>query len=332
MSDNTRILEERMSDNSEYKYDVAFSFLAKDEALATELNDLLADRLRTFLYSKKQGEIAGTDGEETFNDVFRQEARMVVVLYRSNWGQTPWTRIEETAIRNRAYNEGYNFVKFVVLDELGSVPQWLPKTQIWIGLKRWGIPGAASVIEARVAELGGEPNEETVAQRAARLQRTLEFRKKRELFLTSSDGAGAANAEFDALRTRLEELIASLKSSRSIPLVLRFNAQQIVVLGLLQGLNIQWRGYYTNTLADARLNVELWDGHPPYPGIQYDFGPPNKLDTQIFTFDILPNEQYCWRSVNDESRTFRTEDFASFLIKYFMDKADSRDRERSKPR
>jgi hypothetical protein len=168
MSDNTRILEERMSDNSEYKYDVAFSFLAKDEALATELNDLLADRLRTFLYSKKQGEIAGTDGEETFNDVFRQEARMVVVLYRSNWGQTPGTRIEETAIRNRAYNEGYDFVKFVVLDESGSVPQWLPKTQIWIGLKRWGIPGAASVIEARVCRVrrGTERGNSCSARRA----------------------------------------------------------------------------------------------------------------------------------------------------------------------
>ena len=246
-----------MSEHPVYKYDVAFSFLAKDEALATELNDLLADRLRPFLYSKKQGEIAGTDGEETFNGVFGQESRMVVVLYRSNWGQTPWTRIEETAIRNRGYEEGYDFVKFIPLDEPGSVPKWLPRNRVWIGLKRWGIAGAASVIEDRVAELGGEPKEETVAERAARLQRTLEFRKKRELFLTSSDGAGAANAEFDALRTRLEELIGSLKSSRSIPLVLRYNTLQIVVLGLLQGLNIQWRGYYTNTLANARLNIEL---------------------------------------------------------------------------
>jgi hypothetical protein len=314
-----------MSDNSEYKYDVAFSFLAQDEALATELNDLLADRLRTFLYSKKQGEIAGTDGEETFNDVFRQEARMVVVLYRSNWGQTPWTRIEETAIRNRAYNEGYNFVKFVVLDELGSVPQWLPKTQIWIGLKRWGIPGAASVIEARVADLGGEPNEETVAQRAARLRRSLDFGEKREMFLNSPDGASAAIVEFDVLRTALEELIVSLKSS-SISLELKNTWRQIVVLGLLQGLSIQWRDYYTNTLAEAKLYVELWDRHPPFPGISHPFEEPKKLDTKTFTFDILPNEQYCWRSIESESRTFSTSDFASFLLKYFMDKADTRNR------
>ena len=31
-----------------YKYDVAFSFVAQDESL-TEINDLLQDRLKTFL-------------------------------------------------------------------------------------------------------------------------------------------------------------------------------------------------------------------------------------------------------------------------------------------
>ena len=100
-----------------YKYDVAFSFLARDEGLATELNDLLQDRVRTFLYSRKQGEIAGKDGEQSFNAVFGKEARLVVVLYRRGWGETPWTRIEETAIRNRAFEYGYDFVKFIPLDE-----------------------------------------------------------------------------------------------------------------------------------------------------------------------------------------------------------------------
>ncbi len=89
-----------------FKYDVAFSFLAQDEGLATELCDLLQDRMRIFLYSKRQEDLAGTDGEETFNAVFGAQARLVVVLYRKGWGESPWTRIEETAIRNRAYKEG----------------------------------------------------------------------------------------------------------------------------------------------------------------------------------------------------------------------------------
>ena len=154
----------------------------------------------------------------------------------------------------------------------------MPRTQLWIGIKRWGVQAAAAVIEARVEELGGEPKEETVAQRATRLQRALEFRETRERFLNSADVASAAEVEFQALRTGLEELIASLKSSTSISLELKHTRQQIVVLGLLQGLKIQWRSYYTNTLAEAKL--ELWDGHPPYPrGLHY-CEKPKKLDTK----------------------------------------------------
>lgn len=67
----------------DYKYDVAFSFLQQDEELAMKLSQLLAGRLSTFVYSRKQGEVAGSDGEQRFNKVFGEEARVVVVLYRA---------------------------------------------------------------------------------------------------------------------------------------------------------------------------------------------------------------------------------------------------------
>jgi len=79
-----------------FKYDIAFSFVKEDEGLATQLNDHLRDRYRTFLYSRAQEQLVGTDGEETFNSVFEKEARIVAVLLRPEWGHTPWTRIEET--------------------------------------------------------------------------------------------------------------------------------------------------------------------------------------------------------------------------------------------
>ena len=52
--------------NPEFEYDVAFSFHSLDEGLAAELNDLLQDRFKTFLYLEQQKVLAGTDGEETF--------------------------------------------------------------------------------------------------------------------------------------------------------------------------------------------------------------------------------------------------------------------------
>jgi len=135
-----------------YNYDVAFSFLAQDELLATELNDLLHGRLKTFLYSKRQEEIAATNGEQTFNKVFGEEARVVVVLYRAGWGESPWTRIEQTAIRNRAFDYGYEFVIFIPLDDPPSVPKWLPRTRLWVGFNRWGASGAASVLSYKYVD------------------------------------------------------------------------------------------------------------------------------------------------------------------------------------
>jgi hypothetical protein len=67
---------------SDFKFEVAFSFHSLDEGLATQANDLLQDRFKTFLYSKRQEMLAGTDGEETFNAVYGGQARCVVVFCR----------------------------------------------------------------------------------------------------------------------------------------------------------------------------------------------------------------------------------------------------------
>jgi hypothetical protein len=303
-----------MNQNS-FKYDVAFSFLAQDEPLATELNDLLQDRFNTFLYSKRQGEIAGTDGEETFNRVFGDESRTVVVLYRSDWGKTPWTRIEKTAIRNRAYEHGYDFALFIPLDEPPTSPKWLPKTRLWIGLKRWGTEGAASVIEARVQEQGGEPHEETVQERAARLERSVKFAERRDKFLNSFEGVNLANQEFDFLHKELQHLVMEIRDSINLN-VKRAN-EQIVVLGLgFLSLKLYWKCRYTNRLDKAELVLEIWEGHPPFPGIiNFDN---RKLNSLTFRFDLTPSETYIWHQ-SLSNRQYQSTELASFILKQLME-------------
>src|SRR6266536_5361899 len=152
-----------------FEYDVAFSFMKEDEGLATQINDLLQDRYKTFLYPKAQEKLVGTDGEETFSAVFKEQARTVAVLLRPGWGQTPWTRIEETAIRGRAYNQGYDFATFIVVVPSTPIPTWLPVTRIWYDLERFGLDGAAAALQARIQDRGGTQSEETLEQRAERL-------------------------------------------------------------------------------------------------------------------------------------------------------------------
>jgi hypothetical protein len=306
-------------DQNSFKYDVAFSFLAQDESLATELNDLLQDRLKTFLYSKRQGEIAGTDGGKTFNRVFGEESRIVVVLYRPEWGSTPWTRIEETAICNRAYVHGHDFVLIIPIDDPPTSPKWLPKTRLWIGLNRWGLEGATSVIEARVQEQGGEPHEETVQECADRLKRELKFSECRDKFLNSFEGVHAANQEFELLDKEIQRLIIEIKNSIDLNIKRDMNqaaaVKQILILGFKLGFRVIWKCHYTNTLDNSLLAIELWDDHPPFPGIiNYDA---KKIRELKFRIDITPSKQYIWHQAPNKQQ-YDTIQLASFILKQFM--------------
>ncbi len=80
-----------------FRFEMAISFHRTDEGLATEISDVLQKRFRTSIYYKHQEMLAGRDGEEKFGGTFR-DARVVIVLCRQEWGQTPFTRIEKTAI------------------------------------------------------------------------------------------------------------------------------------------------------------------------------------------------------------------------------------------
>lgn len=309
-----------MSD-AKYEYEVAFSFVAQDEGLATELSDLLQERFSTFLYSKRQEQLAGTDGEESFARVFSKDARVVVVLYRDDWGKTPWTRIEETAIRNRAFEEGYDFTVFIPLAGAG-VPRWVPKTRLWVGLDRWGANGAASIIEARIQDQGGTTTVETVEERALRLQRTLQFREERAAFLRSQEGVQRASSEFEMLGRELEEHIRTIQSATgSLKYSTKMAQSTIAVLGRHAGMAIDWNIYFANNLDDAQLEVALYKGHPPFPGIM-TFVEPKRHKLIRFEFDLLAPERPGWCLKGTEPREFETKQLAEYLIKWFMDDAD----------
>jgi hypothetical protein len=155
-----------------YKYDVAFSFLQEDERVVIKVDELLNRRVSTFVYSSKQNEMVGKDGIEEFTRVFHTDARLVVVFCRDSWGKTKWTRIEETAIKNRGLEEGFDFCVFIVLDKnSANLPKYYPKSQIWIDIDRYGINGAAAFIEARLQEVGGKIKPDDAITRAEEIEK-----------------------------------------------------------------------------------------------------------------------------------------------------------------
>lgn len=306
----------------EFQYDLAISFVAIDESLATQLADQFEGRLRVFLYSRKQEKLGGTDGEKTFNEVFAKQSRLVVVLYRSGWGETPWTRIEETAIRNRAFDDGYDFVLFIPLDDQPSVPKWLPRTQLWIGLNRWGINGAASVIDARFQELGGSPKQETLEHRAARLEKKMQFNKFRDRYLASELGVRNATMSYNKLAELINERVPKLQSSApSLGISIKQHQNILVLLANGPCLRVNWQGRYINTLNESHLDVSLWPDHPPFPGIQH-WDRPHPIATIKLLPDVLPSEEACWVYDSTPSKEpMQTDSTAEFILNWWLERA-----------
>lgn len=178
-------LAQNFMKNTNYKYDVAFAFLEKDEPLAIQINDLIKDKLSTFLYSKKLENLSNTKPEKTFIDVFERQSKCVVVLFSNKWGTTPWTAIEEKAIRNRVSVEGFDFLLCISLDNPPDTPKYLPQSRIWTGLSKLGVKGAAIAIEELVLSLRGGLKPESKTNTKTEIKIEPQFEVESSKFLES---------------------------------------------------------------------------------------------------------------------------------------------------
>jgi len=292
----------------EYKYDVAFSFVQKDESIAIELYNLLSDRIDCFIYTEEQKRLAGTDGEETFNSVFSKDSRIVVILFAKDWGKTKWTRIEETAIRNKGFEDGYDFVILIPTESGITPPKWLPKNRLWVGLERWGIESAASIIETRVVDFEGVVKEETIEDKIAKKDLELNESKKREQLLDSPEGLSLASTEIEQIKSEIYSKVENIKEK--VPdwhINLMDNNQRICNLNSYgYHLTFQFHQFYSNSLQDSYLTIALLKGYFDKNGNATDpFSENNKVAHTRFQFDINKLNQNGW-SIKETRKDFKT--------------------------
>lgn len=296
-----------------YEYDLAFSFLAQDEPLAQQIADLVNERFKVFIYSEQQKSLVGTDGEKSFNQVFGEQSRVVGVLYRPGWGESRWTRIEQTAIKNRAFEKGYDFCVFVVIDR-GELPPWVPKAQLWFDLERFGIKGAAAVLEEHIQNRDGKPQIETAVGKAQRLRRQTEFEKERTEFLHSQLGVDAANEElnnlFESVNTIVSSVNAELRKTFQVRLLKQRDGFTIYSPG--SHLTVGWSRQWQNSLANSGLHVNLWRA-PKSEG-----GAEEKQDWR-YDFDRIASGTLGWRDSEDPDQFFSSTNLADHFVKAVLD-------------
>lgn len=303
------------SPTDRFLYEVAFSFLSAYEATALQVSDSLLDRLTTFVYSQKQPHVVGTntDGVDAFSNVFRYESRVCVILHSEGWGRKGYTHIEEGAMKERGVKEGWDFLLVVRLDD-SIPPKWIPTTKVWYGFAKYGMEGLVATIDNRVTELGGRPKEDSVLEKAARLERERAFEDKQQLFLRSTDGFRRARQEVENLRNLLKLRVGKL-AAVSPSLDLRFDSSDITFLSgaaisARSSFAFYWQPQYANSLTGAALHVVEWAGRFSYHGMG---GGPQKRGF----VDAIPSVDYADRvvwQVDERSKILTSEQLIDYLL------------------
>lgn len=294
----------------DYSYEVAFSFHSKDQPKASRINSLLKDRYKTFIYTEKQKELIGTNGDEKFKKVFQYESRVVVVLYRKEWGNTKWTRAESDAVKARGFENGYDFL--ILIPTESDIPKWLHPTFIWGNLKRYGIKGVATAIENKIQSLGGEKKDLTPNDIAKWIENKSTFVQKRNSILNSFTGVENANKEIKLLFEFIETKTQSLNNKSLILNFKKHNEKICSVITTNLFMKLVWKNYSWNSLEDRSLEVNIME-----PVKRYDKSP-YTIKTYNFLFDYSEANEFGWVQDYGDEIFFTSASLADYVLKEFL--------------
>ena len=294
-------------------YDVAISFLSRDEPLAVQIHSELSEHLNVFIYSKRQEELAGTDGLESFRQVFLTQARLVVVLYRDGWGKTRWTAVEELAIKDRGFNGGWNSLLFVTLDDQSTYPPWLPETRLRLSYSSYG-DALVGAIKMRAQELGSAFKIETASEKAKRVQAREIVSTQRD-HLLALQGSSAVQSERDALHRELDEKLSMIqKDLTTIPL--QYGSEKNLYVIRTDRVSLNYYLYATTPVTESRIVVQEFNGMLilPQDRSRYFVGDgPQSISKTNYYFDYDAARGWCWKQPNGNLLT--TPELAEHLIK-----------------
>jgi hypothetical protein len=305
------------------KYDVAISFLSADEPTAAGLSNALNEGLEVFFYPRKQEELAGKDGLEAMRTPFLDDSRIVVVLYREPWGETPWTRVEQTAIQESCLKHGWQRLFFVMLDKKSAPPKWLPTTHIRFNYADFGLEQAIGAIKARVQEVGGTIAPLTALKRAELSRVETQYLIERKQ-LRSPFGPGRDRVATEALNlfTKITGICAEIHASGSAPIqaasdIRRCHLRNRVSLVVTLDLS-----------SEADLVVREFDKKCPMGGenLVYLNGQPQMLREIRFLPDMTRAREYGWSEEGQPSKFLSSAALADRIVGLFIDLAARDDR------
>lgn len=260
---------------SEFEYDVAISFLQEDEQLAIDIGNRIDEKFDVFIYSKRQEDLAGTDGQNTFSETFKSKARTVIVLYREEWGDTKWTRVEETAIKDRWFNNGYDFLLLIPLEN-AELPSWYPETMIYYDFQSFGLEGLPAVIYSHLKRNGAEEKKSSLESTIDKVNRDKKYKEEIEGYFRSQQSADDFDNQIQKFIALIREKIEEINESyEKINLNLSEERERYIVRHDGYELNFYYSKKYSTTSKGSDILFRI------YKGYNVAYSPPDRQPRKI---------------------------------------------------
>ncbi len=279
-----------------YEYDLAFSLCDEDLPFAQRIHTGLRDRFRLFLYSEEDKTLHFHNGVKKLSDIYRRKARCVLVLWRKEWGQSRWTRLEEEVLTDRVLNETPAFILLVKLEQ-GDTPSWIPSSYIYRVQKGWELGTLIETVAGKINQLGGEIHELTPIELAHKQKATREWKTKHEQLLLSDEAesarARATSDLFQTLRGQVEAINPTIQTRQlefeQVPrraCVIRHPCCTVIT----EYEDVSEPPYVRH------ISVRLFDGIVRLYGSRNNWVEPAEVSTDHFTIDVTETGEWFWRN------------------------------------
>jgi len=306
------------------KYDVAISFLYQDLALAQALYDKLINGLEVFYFPGAQEVLAGTDGLESMRTPFRHQSRLNVVLYRPKWGNTPWTAVEELAIKESCLENSFRNIFVYVIEDTGVLPKWLPDTHVYFSSAHYTLDEAVGAIKARVQDRGGEYKPLTPL-RKAELNRVEEDYRRAKSHMSSQEGMARIFSKVKELFEEICKLCDEVNAEGHAHIEYRFQIkegtpEQICTLaGPRVGMLVIWYQPFGNALQHAFLGVREFNENMIIPPGYIRLEAPDMLSETKYEPDLSRALEYGWKPHRGQKGFVSSRELASQCVIQFLD-------------
>ena len=241
---------------------------------------------------------------------FFDDSRLAVVLYREPWGKTPWTRVEETAIKEGCLEHGWQRLFFMVLDRASALPRWLPQHHVRFNYADFGLEQAVGAIKARAQENGGQHLPLTAMKRAELFEAEKLFLQDKSR-MNSEEGIKTIVSKVGDLFQHIEKRCADINAQGSLQVRCGKNFQERNAIQFCSmtdgrvGLTVTWHQQWSNVLDRSALIIREYNGGlilPAEEGQRMYLMQPERLKETRYSPDLSLAREYGWRQ--DESTEF----------------------------